>query len=48
MATLTNEQIEQKKKLKKLANEGTQELAGADLEKVDGGLPIFDPSKFKF
>ena len=49
MATLTNEQIEQKKQqLKKLANEGTQELAGADLEKVDGGLPIFDPSKFKF
>ena len=49
MATLTNEQIEQKKQqLKKLANEGTQELAGADLEKVDGGLPIFDPSRFKF
>ena len=49
MATLTNEQIEQKKQqLMKLANEGTQELAGADLEKVDGGLPIFDPSQFKF
>lgn len=46
---MTAEKIEQKKQqLKKLANEGTQELAGADLEKVDGGLPIFDPSKFKF
>ena len=60
MATLTNQQIEQKKaQLKQLAKEAQQlknELveAGAwplsddDLDKAAGGLPLFGPEQFKW
>ena len=60
MATLTSEQIEQKKQLlaeklkemkaicDELVEAGAIELSNADLEKVDGGLPLFGPSQFIF
>ena len=60
MATLTVEQIEQKKQLlaeklkemkaiyDELVEAGAIQLSDADLENVDGGLPLFGPSQFIF
>jgi hypothetical protein len=60
MATMTAEQIEQKKQLlaekakemkviyDELVEAGTWPLSTDDLDKAAGGLPLFGPSQFKF
>ena len=60
MTTLTAEQIQEKKQLlseklkemkaiyDELVEAGAIQLSDADLENVDGGLPLFGPSQFIF
>ena len=60
MATMTAEQIEQKKQLleekvkqmkaiyDELVEAGAIEISEDDLDKAAGGLPLFGPSQFKF